>query len=98
VRVDSDGEGARGTFALGADGALAARPARAWPDRALAVLTGRGAAAAGARRFGGGACALVAREARGADGAPAIVVGPAGKKGTPIQSGAGAGLTGLPIP
>jgi hypothetical protein len=98
VRVDGDGDGARGTFALEAEGALAARPARAWPSRALAVLTGHGAAAAGERRFGGGACALAAHEARGTDGAPAIVVGAAGKKGAPIQAGAGAGLAGLPIP
>jgi len=93
-----EGEQTRGTFALDAAGTLRRWPESARLGPALAVLTGRGAAAGrGEQRFGG-SCALVARDAVGEAGIPVVVAGPAGKKPRPLESGAGAGLAGLPIP
>jgi hypothetical protein len=95
LRIEGDRQSR--AFALEASGSL-----RPWPQAGrvgapLVVLTGRGAAPGGVRRFGGG-CPLVAREAAGSGGIPIVVVGPPAGKPRPIESGAAAGLAGLPIP
>ena len=63
--------------------------------RPLVTLTGHGVAPAHERRIGGG---LIARQTIGAGGSSVLEVGRPGAKLTPVKSGEGAGLTGLPIP
>lgn len=92
-----DGDGTRGAFGLEPSGALRPRVEPTPRGSPLVALTGRGASAVSARRFGG-LCPLVARDGSGEGGAPTVLVGPPGRKPTPIESGAGAGLAGLPIP
>jgi hypothetical protein len=93
-----DGEKGGDDLRLTAAGSLAPFALRGRAGPPLAVLTGRGATLLEEQRFGNKQCRLVAREERGEGGVPVIVVAAPGGKPVPIKGGAGAGLSGLPIP
>jgi hypothetical protein len=90
------GDKTNGAFELGG-GILRPMPDGGRRGPGLGLLTGRGAGPARPQRLPG-SCALVARDAPGADGARRVLLGGPGQKAAALKSGAGAGLVGLPIP
>jgi hypothetical protein len=82
-------------YKLSSGGALVRTPLYGRLGRPMLTLTGAGVVPATEQRFGTG---HVARAVKRDGAAPGLEVGPANGKLSPIKTGEGAGLGGLPIP